>query len=160
MSGVQPVSAESLVGSWQLVDFLISSSGDRPPVHPMGEEARGLVLYGADGWMSAVLSRGGRATVGTSSLEAYQEVPAAAKVAAFDSYLSYAGRWSVETDSHGVSEVVHRVTEALVPELVGQSLRRRVGLQGQGPQARLSLSYTVQPPGRSARLYTLRWRRP
>ena len=160
MNGVSTVSAQALVGSWQLVDFLISFSGDRSPVRPMGEGARGLVTYGADGWMSAVLSRGDRAAVGTASLEAYQGVADPAKVAAFDSYLSYAGCWSVETSPDGVSEVVHQVDLALVPELVGQSLRRRVALQGEGAGARLTLSYTVQPPGRSPRLYTLHWRRP
>ena len=72
-----------------------------------------------------------------------------AKARAFDSYMSYTGRYHLEGD-----EVVHTVELALTPEAVGQAQRRRLRWEG----ATLALSYTVQ--GRQGpRHYLLSWTR-
>ncbi len=152
------VSPEALAGTWRLVDFRVLFEDGRPDRLPYGEEAEGTVIYGLDGWMSAVLGRGDRAPLGSGRLESYQRAEDTDKIAAFDSYLSYVGRWTLERDEVGEAVVAHEVVQALVPELVGQTLRRRVQLRAEGRQ--LVLSYGVQPSRGSARSYTLTWERP
>lgn len=114
---------------------------------PFGADARGLLMYGADGSMSAVLSRADRRPLGVERLETARHAPDAHRIAAFDSYLSYAGRWRVEG-----SEVVHTVELSLVPDTVGLEQRRAFALDGDT----LRLTYTV---GRTPHIYELTWTR-
>ncbi len=142
------MTAAELVGAWRLERFVVERPG-RPPFQPFGADAQGLVIYAADGSMSAVLSAGGRAPLGAEGLEGAAAAGAAAKVAAFDSYLSYAGRWRLEGD-----EVAHTVELALVPEVVGQTLRRRVRRTPTG----VELSYAAATR-RGEATWRLFWRR-
>jgi hypothetical protein len=139
-----------LVGTWRLDRFEISFSDGRPPLHPFGEDAEGMLMYGRDGHMSAVLSRAGRAPLGASRLETSGAAPMQAKSAAFDSYLSYAGTWRMEGAS-----VVHAVHLAQTPELVGIENRRKATLEGDT----LTLSYDIRARSQVVRHYTLVWSR-
>lgn len=143
------MSPEALLGSWVLVDFTVSVDDGRPPLQPLGADARGLVVYSPDGWMSAVLSRGDREAV-SDSLEEAARADAATKAAAFDTYLSYAGRWHLEGDV-----VHHTLALALVPGMVGRTLRRRVQLDGD----RMTLAYPRPTRSGAVATYTLTWRR-
>lgn len=140
--------AADLVGAWRLERIAVERPG-WSPVEPFGADAQGLVIYAADGWMSAVLSAGVRAPLGAEGLEASSDADVASKAAAFDSYLSYAGRWRLEGD-----EVAHTVELALVPEVVGQTLRRRVRRTPTG----IELSYAA-PTRRGEATWRLTWRR-
>ena len=142
--------AEELVGSWSLSSFEITFSDGRAPLHPFGRDASGLLVYAADGHMSAILSRSDRAPLGVARLETSAAAGAAAKQAAFDSYLSYAGQWRVEGHS-----VIHTVTLAQTPELVGAENRRLATLDGDT----LRLRYELTARSGVVRRYALVWRR-
>ncbi len=145
------VREQQLIGTWVLERFVITYADGRPPLHPFGEQARGRILYAPDGYMSAVLCRGDRPPLGVGSLERAGAAGEAARAAAFDSYLSYAGAWRLEGD-----EVHHEVREALVPDAVGATQTRAARLEG----GRLTLSYPLTPRSGITRTYTLTWRRP
>jgi hypothetical protein len=147
--------AARLLGSWRLRDFTVTYADERPPTRPFGEGPQGLLVYAPDGWMSAVLARAERAPLGADRLETSGWAAPQDKAAAFDSYLSYAGRWSLRTGPAGL-EVVHRVTHALVPELVGVDNVRRVRFAGDA----LVLDYTWAARSGVARTNTLTWGRP
>ncbi|MCB9679279.1 MAG: lipocalin-like domain-containing protein [Alphaproteobacteria bacterium] len=134
-----------LVGAWSLIDFRIAFDDGRPPIEPYGAGATGWLLYAESGRMSAVISRAHREPLSVPRLEAAHRAPDAEKAAAFDGYLSYAGTWRLTGE-----EVVHDVTEALVPNIVGHAHRRRAALDDDV----LTLSYRG-----GAKTYTLRWRR-
>jgi len=138
-----------LIGAWRLQGFVIRFSDDRPPLYPFGEEARGVIVYSADGTMSAVLSRADRPPL-AQRLETAGKAPLAARAAAFDSYLSYAGRWTLDGET-----VTHHVDLALVPDAVGARQQRRAVLDGD----RLTLSYAITARSGIVRRYTLDWRR-
>lgn len=142
---------EDLVGAWILASFETTFSDGRPPVAPFGPDATGLLLYTADGHMSATLSRADRAPLAGTTLETTRRADDAAKAAAFDSTLTYAGRWHLSGD-----DVVHEVCHALSPGIVGQRNRRRATLR----DGRLALSYTRGAPSGVTRTFTLVWRRP
>lgn len=139
-----------LIGSWALARFEITFSDGRPPVQPFGTDARGLIVYAADGHMSAVLSRADRRPLGASRLETSGAASAEAKQEAFDSYLSYAGTWRLEGDT-----VVHAVSLAQTPELVGVDNRRHATLDGDV----LTLRYDITARSGVVRHYTLTWER-
>ena len=141
---------DDLLGSWSLATFEITFSDGRTPLYPFGEDACGLLLYAADGHMSAVLSRAGRSPLGASRLETSVSATATAKQAAFDSYLSYSGRWYIEGE-----DVVHVVTLAQVPELVGVENRRHVTRTGDT----LCLRYELTARSGVVRYYALTWER-
>lgn len=139
---------EQLHGSWELDAFEVELP-DGQRVFPMGEGALGRLMYGADGRMSATLSRADRPALSVPRLEAYARAPDAEKAAAFDGYLAYVGRYVVEGDA-----VVHHVELASVPNIVGMEQRRSASAR----DGMLVLRYTVE--GRSGtRTHTLRWRR-
>lgn len=142
-----------LVGTWDLVRFTVRSEG-RPDRHPFGVQARGRIVYAADGHMMAVLAASGADAATPGALETSHRLAEADKAAAFDAYLSYSGRWRLDGD-----EVYHDVDLALAPGVAGQTQTRRVALTGQA-EPRLTLTYTrVGQSGRAHR-FELEWVRP
>lgn len=138
------MSPEALIGTWELADFTITYSDGRPSLAPLGAGGEGMLLYAADGHLSAILSRAGRST-GSAGLE-----EGSASVTS-EEYVSYAGRWRLEGDI-----VHHTITLSLVPEVVGQTLSRRARLA----EGRLTLTYERTPRSGVTRHYRLIWRRP
>lgn len=135
-----------VVGAWALVDFHIRFDDGRDPVQPFGPGATGLITYTEDGWMSAILSRAHRSPLDVPRLEASHRATDAEKASAFDSYLSYGGRWHVDG-----STMIHTVHWGLTPNIVGLEQRRDFTLDGD----RLTLAYRG-----GAKTYILRWKRP
>ena len=121
-----------LVGTWRLEEWAFSLEGE-PPRHPFGADAVGLLIYTADGRMSATLMRRDRPPLGTRTLAA---APEAARAEAAAGYLAYAGRYRVEG-----AEVVHTVEVSLLPDWIGQEQRRGLRLEG----ARLTLTTAPEP---------------
>lgn len=142
---------EDLIGAWKLDEFEITYSDGRPPSYPFGEDALGQLVYAADGQMSAVLSRTDRDALDISRLETFSSASDAAKVAAFDSYLSYTGRWSLDGE-----EVTHEVELALVPNIIGRKQVRRARFD----DGLLVLTYQIEARSGVTRHYQLRWKRP
>ncbi|RMH50333.1 MAG: hypothetical protein D6686_06415 [Alphaproteobacteria bacterium] len=133
-----------LEGSWRLLSWEIRQEGRSR--HPFGPDATGLLVYAADGGMSAVIARAGRAPL---SAAVPRQAPAAERLAAFDSYFHYAGTWRTERRGDAIV-VIHRVTHSLNPALVGTEQLRHVDLDGD----RLTLRAEEGP-----RLHRLSWAR-
>ncbi len=147
MSTIEP---GDLVGAWELSTFEITYSDGREPTYPFGRDARGQLIYTADGRMSAVLSRAERESFDVGRLETYARAGDAAKVAAFDSYLSYCGRWELDDRM-----VRHHVELAMVPNIVGMEQVREVVVSDDA----LTLSYSIEARSGVTRFYELVWKR-
>lgn len=142
-----------LLGSWHLVRWQITYGDDRKPTLPYGEAAVGLIVYSADGWMSACIARGGRERLASDSV---RTAPESQRLAAFESYFSYAGPYELREQDGGL-QVVHRVVHALNPNFVGSEQVRRVELDGRGG---LTLAASDLVPGTEvARHHRLQWKR-
>jgi hypothetical protein len=137
--------ARELLGSWHLTEWKTVMDDGRV-LHPYGADATGLLVYAQDGGMSACIARPNRPRWTTGNP---RSAPEGERLAAFDSYFHYAGRWRLE-DRGGVPFVIHSVTHALNPDFVGSEQVRQVDLQGD----RLVLSARE-----SNRLHSLAWRR-
>jgi hypothetical protein len=95
---------DAVVGAWELVSFVASDAGTDEDRHPLGATPRGLILYTADGHMSAQLAEpdmGG--------------------------YISYGGRFSVNEET---STLHHDVTMSMMPELLAQPQFRHARVDG------------------------------
>jgi hypothetical protein len=78
---------EDLLGAWTLECWSLVYEDGRPPEYPLGPDARGLIMYTADGHVAATLMRAGRAAAAPAS--------EAAMASAYSDSFAYAGRFEV-----------------------------------------------------------------
>ena len=137
-----------LTGAWHLERWEIAHDDGRKPSYPYGDDATGLLVYSDDGHMSAVIARAGRAPLSSAST---RHAPEGERLAAFESYFHYAGRYEID---HDAGAVTHHVTHALNPNFVGSAQRREIVLEGD----LLTLSAS-EKTGANIRHHRLIWRR-
>jgi hypothetical protein len=142
-----------LLGTWHLLRWEITYGDRRPVTLPYGDAATGLIQYTTDGGMSASIARGGRQRL---SSESVRHAPEAERLAAFESYFQYAGRYQVRMTG-GQQQVVHSVTHSLNPNFVGTQQVRNIDFSTDGD---LTLSAADVVPGTPvARHHRLIWTR-
>ncbi|WP_420108544.1 lipocalin-like domain-containing protein [Mycolicibacter arupensis] len=111
---------EALLGGWELSSFDSVDIDTGAVSHPLGTAPRGLILYTADGYMSAQLA-------GSSD-------------AALPTYIAYGGRFHVDEDT---STVHHVVSVSMLPELLAGPQLRQARVEGD----RLTLSASATSDG-------------
>ena len=150
MKGEPPreaMSASALVGAWRLVQWTLEYPASGRITQPFGPGAQGLLVYTADGHVSAVLQAPARPAFATADL---REVEDSEKAAAFGSYLHYAGRWRIEAGC-----VIHDVEFSMNPNLQGTRQVRGATLGGDV----LTLTAEESLDAGPARRHRLLWRR-
>ena len=103
-------SPNPFAGTWTLDSWTSLKNGE-PVGYPMGEDARGQIIYG-DRTMSAFLMRA--------------DFPESSGEITPDTFLSYAGNWSIAD-----GRITHLVEFATLPHWVGRSLIRHVDRDGE-----------------------------
>lgn len=141
------LTARQLVGAWCLVDWRIEYG--RGTSRPFGAGAGGVLVYTADGWMSATMWVGSRTPWSAASA---RRASIESRATAADEYLSYCGRWRLEGDT-----VEHLVEGALNPSLIGTRQLREARLAGD--LLVLTAEETDAASG-AARRHIIEWRRP
>ncbi|MGD2131115.1 MAG: lipocalin-like domain-containing protein [Lysobacterales bacterium] len=136
-----------LVGAWTLCAWRIYHPGRGEPSLPFGSDPQGLLIYTADGWMSATVCRAGRPAFpdGSSPRALEDEVVADA----FRSAFHYAGPYRIEDGC-----IIHSVRYSLNPSMVGTEQRRVPQFVGN----RLTLLGEETLPA-GLRRHELEWRR-
>ncbi|HET6501284.1 MAG TPA: lipocalin-like domain-containing protein [Amycolatopsis sp.] len=119
-----------LVGAWTLVSYETRRTDGGGTVHPLGADARGIIMYTPDGFMSAQIMRTGRPNFATPDLHGGGEQEFAS---AAEGYLAYSGPFAVSADG---ATVTHGVSVSLFPNWVGGVQARVAVLSG----SRLELS--------------------
>jgi hypothetical protein len=142
-----------LVGGWHLQHWEITYGDGRAATLPFGVAPGGIIVYAPDGWMNASIARAGRQALSSASAKT---APAEQRLAAFDSFFSYGGRYRL-LHERGVDYVIHSVTQSINQNLVGTEQKRRMDF---GSDASLTLSAEDTVPGTQvARLHRLTWKR-
>ena len=118
---------ESFIGTWRLVSFEVRSV-DGEVSYPHGEDAVGYIIYDANGYMSVAVMAAGRPAFASDDFSGGSTEE---KAAAFDSYISYCGRYEVRGD-----RIIHHVEVSLLPNWIGGVQERILAFNGN----RLSLS--------------------
>ncbi|MGO1121082.1 lipocalin-like domain-containing protein [Rhodovibrionaceae bacterium A322] len=115
---------EDFIGSWQMVSWRSLKDGE-PDGYPMGEDAKGQIVYAAEGRMAAFLMRADFEENSQTTLPTAQTM------------ISYGGTWRVEGE-----EIVHDVIFATLPHWIGRPLVRRVERQGERILLRTAPEYS------------------
>jgi len=137
---------EDLLGTWELVRWETTYDDGRT-IYPMGEDAKGLILYTTDGYMSAVLFRSDRAPfVSGEALTANDDE----KVAGWNGYYSYGGPFEVDGD-----RVIHTVAHCIYPNWVGDTQVREISFD----EDRLILTTPPQKTRRGTQTSRVIWKR-
>ncbi|MDX3763910.1 lipocalin-like domain-containing protein [Streptomyces sp. AK02-04a] len=116
-----------LVGVWSLVSFSIIDETGRALLHPMGQDPQGMLVYTADGHMSAHLFDPNRYSPSADtapSAETADRVDVEA-VTRDNAYVGYGGTFECRGDV-----VVHHVRVASVPQWIATQQVRRFELHG------------------------------
>lgn len=137
-----PVQASDLLGAWHLVSWSLVYADGRPPEHPLGADATGILMYTQDGHVSALLMRKARPAQAPAN-------PAEAAAAYADSF-SYAGRFTLREGT-----AYHAIEVSSNPALIGITSTRHIEFSGD----RLILSGPDFAAG-SPRTQRIEWRRP
>ena len=138
----------ALIGAWQLVRWTIEYPPSGRLTQPFGADPEGLLVYTADGHMSAVMQRSNRSRLTRADPHAVSD---AEKAAAFATYLHYSGLWSVADGN-----VTHDVRHAMNPNLIGTRQVRSISLTSDS----LELGAVEQLETRgTTRRHRILWRR-
>lgn len=118
------VTADDIVGAWLMTGRGTDSAEDEALGRARyGDDPQGFVIFSPDGWMNAIVCNGGRAPLAGDPAW-HADAPDADRLGAFDTYLSYGGRWSVEN-----SVLTTEVDFALNPGWVGGQQVRRLEMR-------------------------------
>ena len=137
--------APSLVGTWRLVSFVVTSAERQSVRQYWDERATGLIVYTADGHVSAQLYDARRPKLGKE----WDQVTPDAALASFVGLATYYGRYTVDPET---STVTHIVEGAMSPDWVGAKLVRSYRFLGPN-QVELGVRTTAE--GRSVTNETL-----
>ena len=126
------MSKEKFVGTWHLVSSEFRRA-DGEVTYPLGQDVVGLLIYTADGYMSANLMQTDRPTF--ASGDRTLGTPAEIK-AAFDGCFSYFGTYTVDDEA---GTVTHHVKGSIWPNNHGKNQVRLFTFAGK----RLTLSASL-----------------
>ena len=124
------MNATDLVGTWELLSYFDIDEHDATSTGPLGDAPRGLLIYGAHGYMSVSMMRTGAAT-------------------STPPFMGYAGTWRRRG-----TEIVHAITVCSNPAWADTEQVRQMSLNGDV----LTLIGAAQVDGRMQRR-VLTWRR-
>jgi hypothetical protein len=110
--------ADKFIGAWRLVSAEFRAEDGSVAQSPYGTEPQGILMYDAQGSMSAQL--GNKNRKGFAVADRMAGTPEEIK-AAFQSYQAYYGRYQIDEREQMVT---HTVTQALLPNWVGTEQRR------------------------------------
>jgi len=133
--------AQDLLGAWRLESWTLHYDDGRPPEHPLGPAAQGLIMYTPDGHVSATLMRGDRSTAAPAT--------DGDRARAYADSFAYAGRYELRDGT-----VFHTIEIATNPALIGVTSTRHIAHDGD----RLTLS-GPDFSAASARTQRIVWRR-
>ena len=105
-------------GTWRLASYVEFAEDGSVAGAPLGGPAEGLLIYVADGFMSAQLMRSGRRPF--SSGDWFSPTPAELDEASW--FVGYSGRYSVD---EAAQSVIHEAAVSFFPNFVGQAQVRR-----------------------------------
>jgi hypothetical protein len=147
---------DQLIGAWELIEYsahLPNNKDDKK--YPMGPEAKGIIMYTPDGYMSAQLLTPGQSPFSRPE-GSESEWATVGK-----SYVAYTGEFFLDEqgDENG-PVLLHHMRTASWPGLVGDTQRRlcRIVEEEGGRFLYLSLKETMKVFGED-RLVVVRWRR-
>jgi hypothetical protein len=141
---------EKFHGQWELVSYELRSASDEFYAFPYSKNAKGLLWYGSNSQMTALLMNPERrnfekAHSWRGTADEYKE--------SFRGYTSYAGHFELAEN-----EVVHHVEMSLFPNWIGTRLRRYFEFKDRNRKLLLTTDFFETKSGQKVR-HVLLWER-
>lgn len=116
-----------LIGTWQLTShFAFAEDNPEDKLYPLGPDARGILIYTADGYMSSSLQRPGQRPFSSTEVGG----PFDSELAdATKRYLGFAGPFFLQENGDATT-VSHHMQLANFPHWTGNLQTRRMTLEG------------------------------
>ena len=114
------LSAPALLGTWYLAQAYAIDDHNHRLYDVYGDKPSGVICYGADGRMMALIAHADRPLLTGDR----QAAPADERAAAYKTSIGYAGRFELDGDW-----VMHHVDVSTYPNWVGGTLRRQARLE-------------------------------
>ena len=115
---------DQLIGAWKLVSYIEHPIDGSSPSHPMGEKPMGIIMYTADGYMSAQLMSPGRRPFASGD---WLDGTAEEYRGEASTYIAYSGPFRVDEEKRTLT---HSMFVSLFPNWIGQSQPRAVAIEG------------------------------
>lgn len=114
---------DQVIGTWELVSYTIKDENGNE-YYPLGEDAKGFIMYNPDGYMSAQLTATGRPPYESGDLHngTQEEMSEAAH-----GYLAYSGRFEVE---EATQTLKHHMEVSMNPTWLDNIQERYVVMEG------------------------------
>jgi len=109
-----------LIGAWMLMDLIEVPVDGGTVTHPMGRDAKGLIIYNPDGFMSAQIMNPKRKNF---AREHYTGATAEEYTQEGSTYLAYSGPFEVNEEKKSLT---HSMYVSLFPNWTGQTQSRIV----------------------------------
>ena len=139
----------SVIGAWTLQSYESRSLDGSNVTYPLGVDAQGIIMYTADGYMSAQLMRSGRSRSNREDAHPDSQDELAAAAAG---YFSYSGPFTVV----GEHLIAHHVAVSLLPNWIGGTQYRSARVDGSFLELSPPEPILIHSEHRNARLV---WRR-
>jgi hypothetical protein len=139
----------NIVGAWTLQSYESSAIDGSDVTFPLGVDARGIIMYTPDGYMSAQIMRAGRTPFDRDDPHLAHDNELAAAAAG---YLSYSGPYAVVDDGL----IAHHVELSLLPNWIGGIQYRTARLQDSQLELSPAEPLVIHGQRRNAKLV---WRR-
>jgi hypothetical protein len=115
---------DQLIGAWKLVSYTAKPADGSAPFYPMSEKPMGIIMYTADGFMSAQIMHPDRKNF--VSGDRFNGTDAEYKEEA-TSYIAYSGPFHVDEEKQTLT---HSMFVSLFPNWTGQTQPRIVKIEG------------------------------
>jgi hypothetical protein len=139
----------TLIGVWELRQYADITEG-LAPEYPFGLHPVGLLIYTADGFVSALLMAPGRPNLSGHGLT---DGTPGQYSAAGQGFIGYSGVYEVDET---LSVVMHRPLVAFAPNMIGSRQKRLIELNG---DVLVLTAEHVQPAGLATTKSRLEWAR-
>jgi Lipocalin-like domain len=138
-----------IVGAWTLMSYESTAVDGSDLSYPLGRDARGIIMYTADGYMSAQIMRSDRMPLGSDDPDLSDDDVFAS---AARGYLSYTGPYEVLDGAL----IAHHVQISLLPNWIGGTQYRAAHLDDSRLELTPSEPVALDGEPRNAKLV---WRR-
>lgn len=118
---------DQLIGAWELVSYAVySEMSESNILYPLGEDAKGIIMYTPDGYMSAQLQSPGQTSFDASHPAdgSQSELAESAK-----RYIGYTGAYYLD-ESECIPILRHQFFVSSFPNWLGDIQKRLVKLEG------------------------------